>query len=142
LPPTQFIIHGTTTLPAVPQTTIQNIVVDPTPTATSMLENVELRSYQIIYTRADTGTRVPPPLVEPLSGTVPVNGSLTILNLNVLANNQFLNTPISDLTNFGIDRETWSQFITLNLSATFYGRTLSGREVASAPTGFTMEVFP
>lgn len=141
LPPTQFIIHSATVLPAVPTTTLQNIVADPTGVS-SPLENIELRSYQVIYTRADTGTRVPPPLVEPLSGTVPVNGTLSIVNLNVLANNQFLNPPISDLGNFGIDRETGSQFITLNLSITFFGRTLSGREVASAPTGFTMEVFP
>jgi len=141
LPPTQFIISTSTTLPAVPTTTIQNIVADPSGTS-STLENVELRSYQVVYTRADTGTRVPPPLVEPLSGIVPANGSLSIQNLNVLANNQFLNPPISDLTKFGVDRETGSRFVTLNLSVTFFGRTLSGKEVASAPTGFTMEVFP
>jgi len=139
--PTQFVTSATpSVLPTVPQTTIQNIVADPTPTATSMLENVELRSYQIVYTRADSGTRVPPPLVEPLSGTVPVNGSLTILGLNLMSNAQFGVPPISDIDQFGIDRETGSIVVELNLSVTFFGRTLSGREIASAPTGFRLEV--
>lgn len=140
LPPTQFITSAPGALPSIPTTTINNIVADPAGVSSS-LENVELRSYQIIYTRADTGTRVPPPLVEPLSGIVPVGGSLTIQNLNVIANNQFLNEPISDIASFGVDRETGSRLVTLNLSVTFFGRTLSGKEVASTPTGFTMEVF-
>lgn len=139
LPPTQFVTSTATTLPAVPTTTINNVVADPAGVSSS-LENVELRSYQIIYTRADTGTRVPPPLVEPLSGIVPVGGSLSIQNLNVIANNQFGNPPISDIVTQGFDTETGSSLVTLNLSITFFGRTLSGKEVASAPTGFTMEV--
>jgi hypothetical protein len=139
LPPTQFVTSTATTLPSIPTTTIQNVVADPAG-VTSTLENVELRSYQVVYTRADRGTRVPPPLVEPLSGIVPVNGSLSITNLAVLTNAQAGNLPISDIANFGVDRETGSTVISLNLSITFFGRTLSGKEVASAPTGFTMEV--
>jgi len=139
LQPTQFVTSTATTLPSIPTTTIQNIVADPTGVS-STLENVELRSYQVVYTRADRGTRVPPPLVEPLSGIVPVNGSLSITNLTVLTNAQAGNPPISDIANFGVDRETGSTVISLNLSVTFFGRTLSGKEVASAPTGFTMEV--
>jgi hypothetical protein len=139
LPPTQFVTSTATVLPTIQTTTIQNVVADPAG-VTSALENVELRSYQIVYTRADTGTRVPPPLVQPLSGIVPVNGSLTITNLSVLDNAQAGNPPISDISNFGVDHETGSIVVELNLSVTFFGRTLSGREVASAPTGFRMEV--
>ncbi len=139
LPPTQFVTSTATTLPSIPTTTIQNVVADPAGVS-SALENVELRSYQVVYTRADTGTRVPPPLVEPLSGIVPVNGTITITNLAVLNNAQAANPPISDIVNAGVDHETGSTVVLLNLSITFFGRTLSGKEVASAPTGFTMEV--
>jgi len=137
--PTQFVTSTTTVLPVIPTTTIQNIVADPTAISSS-LENVEMRTYQVVYTRADTGTRVPPPFVAPLSGIVPVNGSLTITGLNLMSNAQFGNPPISDIDQFGVDRETGSVVVELNVSITFFGRTLSGREVASAPTGFRMEV--
>lgn len=143
--PTQFILHKLSdpnaTLPSVPTVTLQNVVKDPSPSSTSMLENIELTSYQVVYSRADTGKRVPPPLVVNFGGVVPVNGTLNITNLNVIANNQVDTLPISDLVQFGVDRETNSTIITLNLSITFFGRTLSGKDVASTPAGFTMEVF-
>ena len=143
--PTQFILHKLSdpnaTLPSVPTVTLQNVIKDPSPSATSMLENIELTSYQVVYSRADTGKRVPPPLVAKFGGVVPVNGTLNITNLNVIANNQVDTLPISDLVQFGVDRETNSTIITLNLSITFFGRTLSGKDVASTPAGFTMEVF-
>lgn len=145
LPPTQFIISALQTngnlLPSIPTVTLQNVVKDPSAASTSQLENIELRSYEVVYTRADTGKRVPPPLVEPLGGVVPVNGTFSINNLGVIRNNQFLSPPISDLVDFGVDKETNSQIIVLNLRITFFGRTLSGKEVSSTPTGFTMEVF-
>jgi hypothetical protein len=145
LAPTQFILHNLQNagalLPAIPTVTLQNVVKDPSAPVTSQLENIELRSYQIVYTRADTGTRVPPPLVEPLSGVVPVNGTFSIMNLGVIRNNQLFTPPISDLVDFGVDKETNSQIVVLNLRLTFFGRTLSGKEVQSEPAGFTMEVF-
>jgi hypothetical protein len=137
--PTQVVTSTTVLLPVIPTTTIQNVVADPSGTS-STLENVELRTYQVVYTRADTGTRVPPPLVAPLSGIVPANGSLTITGLNLMTNAQFGNPPISDIDKFGVDRETGSIVVELNVSITFFGRTLSGKEVASVPTGFRMEV--
>ncbi len=143
--PTQFILHKLSdpnaTLPSVPTVTLQNVIKDPSPSSTSMLENIELTSYQVVYSRADTGKRVPPPLVAKFGGVVPVNGTLNITNLNVIANNQVDTLPISDLVQFGVDRETNSTIITLNVSITFFGRTLSGQDVASTPAGFTMEVF-
>jgi len=145
MPPTQFILHKLSdpnaVLPFIPTVTIQNVVKDPSPGSTSMLENVELTSYEVVYTRADTGKRVPPPLVESFGGVVPVNGTLAINNLNVLANNQVNSLPISDIAQFGIDRETNSTFIVLNVSIRFFGRTLSGKQVQTTPSGFTMEVF-
>jgi len=137
--PTQLVTSTTKVLPTVPTTTLQNIVADPTGVS-SPLENIELRTYQVVYTRADSGTRLPPPLVAPISGTVPVNGTLSITGLNLMTNAQFGVPPISDIDSFGIDRETGSIVVELHVAITFFGRTLSGREVASAPTGFNMEV--
>jgi hypothetical protein len=145
MPPTQFVLPKTPTpgmvLPTVASVTIQNLVKDPTPTSTSMLENVELNEYEVIYTRADSGTRVPPPLIENFGGVVPVNGTLLISNLNILANNQVDTLPISDIAQYGVDRETNSTIIVLNVSIVFFGKTLSGQAVQTTPSGFTMEVF-
>jgi len=144
LPPTQFVLHNLTTnpaLPSIPTVTLQNIVKDPSATGTSQLENIELSSYEVTFTRADTGTRVPPPLVANIGGVVPVNGTFNINTLPVIYNNQVDTLPISDILNFGVDRETNSTIIVLNVHLRFFGRTLSGKEVQSNTCGFTMEVF-
>jgi hypothetical protein len=111
---------------------------------TSSLMNVELRSYEVTYTRADTGTRLPPPYVKGLFGVVPVNGTATYENLDVMGADQFLNEPLSDLafSNGGFDKETGSRVIRLNLSVRFFGRTLSGDAVQTAPSQFTVEFIP
>jgi hypothetical protein len=144
MPPTQFVLHNLQTnplLPSIPTVTLQNLVADPTAATTSMLENVELTSYEVVYTRADTGKRVPPPLVAKFGGVVPANGTLSITTLPILFNNQVDTPPISDIAQFGVDRETNSTIIVLNVSLRFFGHTLSGKDVASTPAGFTMEVF-
>jgi hypothetical protein len=110
--------------------------------ATSDLQSVELRSYEVRYTRRDTGTRVPPPTVQGVFGIVPINGSTTIENLPVLFTDQVLNPPISDLRTTGVDAETGSAVVVLNVSIRFFGRTLAGDDVATQPATFTMEVRP
>jgi len=112
--------------------TLQNIVKDPDG-ASSALMNVELDSYQVTYRRVDAGTRVPPTLVEAIFGIVPVGGTDTINNLNLLGPDQLLNAPLADLlaVNGGFDRETGSPIISLEVGITFFGRTLSGDRVAS-----------
>ena len=122
---------------------ISNISTDPTG-ITSDLMNVELRSFEVVYSRADGGTRVPPPMVDGIFGVVPVNGTLTIENLDVMGGDQFLNVPLSDLIfqNGGFDKETGSQIIKLNLSIRFFGRTISGDAVQTGPAVFTAEFLP
>src|ERR1044071_415420 len=56
------------------QITIRNVPKDPTGT-TGPLQDVELRSYEVRYTRLDTGSRQIVPLAEPLFGVVPVGGT-------------------------------------------------------------------
>jgi hypothetical protein len=124
-----------------PTVTLENLLKDPTTTGTSF-QDIELRSYQITYRRRDTGTRVPPSIVGNVAGTVPAGGTDTITNLPFFTNNQLLSPPLSDLTNFGRDTETGSAIIVLDVSIQFFGRTVSGDDVASNTATFTLEVTP
>jgi hypothetical protein len=121
--------------------TLRNIPKDPNGT-TSDLQSVELRSYEASFRRRDTGTRVPPPLVGRLFGVVPVNGTFDVLNLPILTSDQVLSQPLRDLRDFGVDRETGTAVIVLDVQLRFFGRTLSGDEVATESGSFTVEVRP
>jgi hypothetical protein len=123
--------------------TITNVPLNPA-RPTSQLMNVEMKSYQVTYTRLGPGSRVPPPLVRGLFGVAPVGGSITLDNLPVLGPEQLLNPPLSDLLfiNGGFDRETNSQLVTLNLRVTFFGETLAGKQVATQPIDFAIEFVP
>lgn len=121
--------------------TIRNIPKDPNGD-TSELQSVELRAYEVRYARRDTGTRVPPPFVQSIFSLIPVNGTVTITNLQFLTLNQLNSPPLSDLGDTGVDRETGSQVVVLNVSMRFFGRTLAGDDVATDPASFTVEVVP
>lgn len=123
--------------------TIQNIVKDPFGASSSLMD-VEIRSYEVTYTRADNGTRVPPTLVRGLFGTAPAGGTFQVTNLPVMTIQQIGNPPLSDLLfqNGSRDRETGSNIIIINLFLRFFGRTLSGDAVETAPAAFTIEFVP
>jgi hypothetical protein len=120
---------------------LQSVSKDPTGT-TGPLQDVEISSYQVIYKRRDTGTRVPPPLVASFTGEVPVNGTLTITAMPIVRLDQLLSPPLSDLETFGQDRETGTQVITIDTQITFFGHTLSGDAIASPPASFSIEFTP
>lgn len=112
--------------------------------ATSSLQNVEMDSYEVTFTRGDIGTRVPAPLVRNVLGVVPVNGSETYSNLPILTLEQLADIPLSDLLfeNGSFDEETGSQLILLNIRLRFFGRTISGENVETAPMSFSVEFIP
>lgn len=110
------------------------------PEAVNSLQAVELRSYEVRFSRRDTGTRVPPPLVQSVTGLVPAGGSQTFIDLGFLFSDQTLNQPLRDLRDFGVDRETGSAVIVLDVSIRFFGRTISGDDVTTEPARFTIEV--
>jgi hypothetical protein len=122
------------------QITIQNLPTNPG-AGTSSLMNVEMRTYEVVYSRVDVGTRVPTPFVRSIFGTAPVNGNVTYDNLPVAGSEQFSTAPLSDLLflNGGIDRETGRNVIILKLQIRFFGRTLTGDEVATEPIRFDVE---
>jgi hypothetical protein len=110
--------------------TISNIAADPTGT-TSTLMNVEIERYEVGFTRADRGTKTPQPTVRGIFGIAPVNGTIVFDNLPIMSAEEFVTQPLSDLLlqNGGIDKETGSEVILLNLEIKFYGRTLGGDRV-------------
>lgn len=111
---------------------------------TSSLMDVEMQSYEVTFTRADNGTRVPVAFVRGIFGTAPVNGTYTLEDAPVIGPDQFFNPPLSDLLaqNGGVDTETGLSRITLNLRLRFFGRTLSGDEVETEPAAFTVDFTP
>ena len=123
--------------------TLQSVVKDPTGSSSALMD-VEIRSYEVTFTRADSGTRIPPTLVRGLFGTAPAGGSFNITGLPVMTIEQLANPPLSDLLiqNGARDQETGSNIIIINLFLRFFGRTLSGDAVESAPAAFTIEFVP
>ena len=73
---------------------------------------------------------------------VPVNGTLDLFNLPYITSDQILSQPLRDLLDRGRDSETGTAVIVLDVTLQFFGRTLSGDEIASEPATFTIEVTP
>jgi hypothetical protein len=106
--------------------------------------NVEMISYEVTFTRADDGTRLPVSFVRGIFGEAPINGTYTLDNAPIMGFDQFNNPPLSDLLfqNGGIDTETGRSRIALNLRLRFFGRTLSGDEVQTQSAPFTIDFTP
>jgi hypothetical protein len=136
-----LIINASAPIVQVEEIILQNIPKDPTGT-TSDLMSIELRSYEIRFVRRDTGTRVPPPLVQGVFGLVPVGGTTTLNNLPVMMADQLLNSPIRDLARTGVDAETGSAVVLVDAYMRFFGRTLSGDDITSDQARFTLEIRP
>jgi hypothetical protein len=125
----------------IPTVTVSSVPKDPTGT-TSSLQTVELRSYEVTYTRRDTGTRVPPPIAATIFSNITAGGNVSFTNLPFLLSDQTLNPPILDLAQHGVDSETGSAVIVLDVRIRFFGRTLAGDNVTSETASFTIEVRP
>ncbi len=136
-----LLVSSTSTIVQADEIVLRNIPKDPTGT-TSDLQSIEIRSYEIRFVRRDTGTRVPPPLVQGVFGLVPVGGTTSLNNLPILLGDQMLNPPIRDLARNGVDQETGTAVVVLDCYMRFFGRTLSGDDISSDPARFTIEVRP
>lgn len=137
--PFRVSVNGTDNL-RIPTILIQSIAANPNGT-TSQLMDVELETIEVIFERADAGSRVPPPYVVSVLGTVPIGGALSLNNWDVMSFEQFRNAPLSDLLfeNGGLDKETGSNIIRLNLITRVFGRTRSGKPVSSVPRAQSIE---
>lgn len=127
----------------IPTITVNSILADPAG-VTSSLMDVQLRNLEVTFSRADTGTRVPPPYFFNIIGTVPAGGNLTLTNFPIMSTEQTRSPPLSDLliVNGGFDRETGNTFIRLDVTFRVFGTTLTGTSVASQPRTQTIEFVP
>jgi hypothetical protein len=125
----------------VDEITLRNIAKDPNGTV-SDLQSIELRAYEVRFSRRDTGTRVPAPFVQSIFSLIPANGTVVLRNLQFLTPDQLRNPPLSDLVTTGTDKETGSEVVVLNVQMRFFGRTLAGDDIASDPASFTIQVVP
>lgn len=123
--------------------TVSSLIENPGDLPTD-LQTVVLNTYEIVYTRADAGTRVPTPLVERVLGSIAPGADTTYENLPILRAEQLLNPPLSDLlfVNGGFDTETGSDVIRLNFGVRFFGRTVGGRDITTPRQSFTVEFVP
>lgn len=126
----------------IPQIDINSIVIDPTGPQSSLMD-VQLETLEVTFSRADTGTRVPPPFLFNIIGTVPVGGTLTLNNFPIMGPDQTRSEPLSDLllVNGGFDKETGETSILMNVTFRAFGRTLTGTAVSSVPRTQTIEFF-
>ena len=127
----------------IPTITVNSIVADPNGSNSSLMD-VQLRSLEVTFRRADSGTRVPPPYFFNVISTVPVDGTLTLSNFPIMSTEQTRSPPLSDLllVNGGFDRETGNTFIRLDVTFRVFGTTLTGTNVASVPRTQTIEFVP
>lgn len=141
--PVRVSVNGAGQILQLGQVTIDNIPKDPNAN-TSSLQDVEMTTYEVVYERVDTGTRVPPPLVRRIFGVAPVSGTIVYDNLVIMGAEQLDNPPLSDLeiASGGIDSETGSPVITIGFRMRFFGRTIAGDSVATAPIRFDVEFVP
>ncbi len=109
---------------------------------TSSLMRVEIQSYEVTFTREDSGSRVPPRLVEYLSGSIDPGGTYTLTNGPFMRLDQFNNQPLKDLREKGIDPETGSTVIRLRVGIRFFGHTIAGDPVETNTGYFSLEVTP
>jgi hypothetical protein len=130
-------------LVTVDQINVESLIENPS-NPTTDLQTVVMETYEIRFTRADAGTRVPTPLVERVLGTISPGGDTTYDNLPILRAEQLLNPPLSDLLflNGGFDSETGSDVIRHNSNPRFFGRPVGGRDVATPVQSFTVELVP
>jgi len=110
---------------------------------TTDLSTINLSTYQVVYKRIDGGTTTPPAMTSRIFGTVAPGGTAAFSNLPIMGPDQFLSRPISDLLaqNGGFDRDTGKTYIVLQLQLTFFGKTVSGRDVASNTAAWTVTIF-
>jgi hypothetical protein len=126
---------------AIGSMTLTTVLKEPNGTS-SPLESVEMDSYQVTYARADRGTRVPPPFSQSLFGSIAPGGTDVLTNFPWIGLAQLTSSPLVDLAQRGLDPETGSATIRLNVSLVFFAHTFSGKRVTSDPQTFTVEMLP
>ena len=105
----------------------------------SELMTIRVEGYEVTYRRRDSGSRVPRSFLGTIFGQIPANGLTDFNNLPMLTLDQLSANPFSDLSADGVDSETGSSVIVLDVGLRFFGQTLGGTAVASNVEFFTVQ---
>ena len=100
------------------------------------LQDVNITSYVVTYTRVDGGTKVPPPeTFGGAQGVVPSGGTVTLNNFPGMYAYAVQQSPFDQLLpyNGGFDQETGNTEIDTRFTFVFYGETVSGTRIQSEP---------
>lgn len=103
-------------------------------------DQVRIRTYRVSYRRMDGGTLVPQAFVRPIDTLINVGGSSGDTPFQILDAEAFNRAPFAALQpqNGGIDPETGSRFVKLQVFVEVFGETLGGDDVYDA-TSFPLE---
>jgi hypothetical protein len=85
---------------------------------------------------------VPPRLKNYIFGSVAAGGTYTLDNGPIMRADQFNDQPMFDMIYERKDLETGSVLIRMKVGIQFFGRTIAGDIVETAPAYFTLEVVP
>jgi hypothetical protein len=119
------------------QYTITSRVKNPSPTAGAQFTDVHLTSYQVVYTRTDGGTQVPPIYVRTMDMLVAPGGSPSAVTFHITDfHTIFDQAPFVALQpiNGGVDPETRKPRVKFNITLTVFGQTLGGDKVSASST--------
>lgn len=99
------------------------------------LQDVQLNTYKVTYSRLDGGHTVPAAETFSAGGLVPSGGTAKLNNFEGMYGYAVQQSPFDQLLPFngGIDRETGNTQIVVGFTFVFYGETASGQSLASDP---------
>ncbi len=123
-------------------TTLRNVLKVPGPSSTQFLD-VNVDQYVVVWRRTDGGTVASPTQTFGGNGIVPAGGTSTLSNYIYMTSDSLIRPPLDQLFPFngGVDHETGKAEIDQSGVVTWYGHTLSGQPVVSAPATFGMIFF-
>jgi hypothetical protein len=101
--------------------------------------DVNFTEYDVVWTRTDGGTKVPPVGRFPVSVLVPSGGSASLTTPPILPAGALLLSPFDQLqpSGGGIDHETGQPKMDFKYQITFFGEDMAGHRVQSdTMTGF------
>jgi hypothetical protein len=105
--------------------------------------DVNFTEYDVVWTRTDGGTKVPPVGRFPISVLVPSGGTATLSTPPILPVGGLLLSPFDQLqpSGGGIDHETGLPKIDLKYEITFFGEDMAGHRVQSETLAGFAEFF-
>lgn len=113
---------------------VQSILLQPSSTADTRFDDVQLTQYQVTYQRTDGGTLIPQSFTQPMSQLITTGGGSTATTFLAFPPNAFTQAPFVALqpNNGGRDPETGHNYVQMDLILTVFGSTIAGDRVSGS----------